>query len=66
MSPTKITRQPKINLTNDQHSDYHDNIVAKTLLSDKRQKHRIRIIKIIVQLAMDQHRPKFPMKIKHD
>ena len=29
-------------------------------------KHRIRIIKIIVQLAMDQHGIKFPTKTEHD
>ena len=34
-SHTKITRQPKINLTNDQHGNFYDNIVAMTLLSDK-------------------------------
>ena len=36
-SHTKITRQPKISLTNDQHRNSHDNIVAMTLLSDKLQ-----------------------------
>ena len=63
-----VSRQPKINLTNDHHRNSHDNIVAKTLLSDKTSmtKHRIRIIKIIVQLAMDQHGAKFPTKTEHD
>ena len=36
-SYTKITRQPKINLTNDQHRNSHDDYVAMTLLSDKLQ-----------------------------
>ena len=64
----KTHQQPKINLINDQHRNSHDNIVATTLLSNKlqSQKHRIRIIKIIVQLVKDQHGAKFPTRIKHD
>ena len=67
-SHTKITSQPKLNLTNDQHRNSHDNIVAMTLLSDKLQwqKHRIRIIKIIVQLAKDQQGTKVLTRTKHD
>ena len=67
ISVNYVTRQPKINLTSNHHRNSDDNIVAKTLLSDKMSmaKHRIRIIKIIVQLAMDQHGAKFPMKTKH-
>ena len=68
ISDNYVTRQPKINLTSNHHQNSHDNIVAKTLLSDKTSmtKHRIRIIKIIVQLAMDQHGAKVPTKTKHD
>ena len=68
ISNNYVTRQPKINLTSDHHQNSHDNIVAKTLLSDKMSmtKYRIRIIKIIVQLAMDQHGTKVPTKTEHD
>ena len=68
ISVNYVTRQPKINLTSDHHRNSHDNIVAKTSLSDKMSmaKHRIRIIKIIMQLTMDQHGAKFPKKTEHD
>ena len=66
-SHTNSPGNQKINLTNDQHRNSHDNIVAMTLLSDKpsMRKHRIRIIKIIVQLAKDQQGTKVLMRTKH-